>query len=99
VNVGETRGDGYGPEDRPAPIFWILTRAEAEAATPGLGLHLSFCARDRQSVDSFHATALRCGAQDAGGPGLRPHYTMPFYGAFVIDLDGFKIEAVCREAE
>jgi hypothetical protein len=21
---------------------------------------------------------------------------MPFYGAFVLDLDGFKIEAVCR---
>jgi catechol 2,3-dioxygenase-like lactoylglutathione lyase family enzyme len=28
--------------------------------------------------------------------GLRPQYTMPFYGAFVLDLDGFKIEAVCR---
>ena len=89
---------GYGPESRSAPVFWILTRAEAEAATPGLGLHFSFSARDRQSVDAFHATALRCGAMDAGAPGLRPHYTMPFYGAFVIDLDGFKIEAVCREA-
>lgn len=90
---------GYGSESRPAPVFWILTRPDAHAATPGLGLHLSFGARDRRSVDAFHATALRCGAQDAGAPGLRPHYTMPFYGAFVIDLDGFKIEAVCREAE
>jgi hypothetical protein len=33
---------------------------------------------------------------DAGKPGQRPEYTMPFYGAFVLDLDGFKIEAVCR---
>jgi len=24
---------------------------------------------------------------------------MPFYGAFVLDLDGFKIEAVCRARE
>ena len=89
---------GYGSASRRAPVFWILTRAEAEAAMPGLGLHLSFCARDRQSVDAFHATALRSGAKDAGAPGLRPHYTAPFYGAFVIDPDGFKIEAVCREA-
>jgi hypothetical protein len=29
---------------------------------------------------------------------VRPHYTMPFYGAFVLDPDGFKIEAVCRTA-
>jgi len=33
----------------------------------------------------------------AGKPGLRPEYTMPFYGAFVLDLDGSKIEAVCRK--
>jgi hypothetical protein len=42
---------------------------------------------------------LRCGGKDGGRPGLRPQYTMPFYGAFVIDLDGFKIEAVCRAPE
>jgi catechol 2,3-dioxygenase-like lactoylglutathione lyase family enzyme len=87
---------GYGPESRPAPVFWILARAEAEAASSGLGLHVSFQAHDHQSVDMFHATALRYGAKDTGPPGVRPHYTKPFYGAFVIDLDGFKIEAVCR---
>jgi hypothetical protein len=27
---------------------------------------------------------------------MRPEYTSPFYGAFVFDLDGLKIEAVCR---
>ena len=90
---------GYGPESRQAPVFWILTLAETEVARSGVGLHISFQARDRQSVDAFHATALRCGATDAGQPGVRPHYTMPFYGAFVIDLDGFKIEAVCRAPE
>ena len=54
---------------------------------------------DRASVDAFHSTALRLGGRDGGPPGLRPQYTMPFYGAFVFDLDGFKIEAVCRAAE
>src|SRR5262249_48960723 len=89
---------GYGPEARQAPVFWILAEAEGETATSGVGLHISFQARDPRSVDEFHATALRCGARDAGQPGVRPHYTMPFYGAFVVDLDGFKIEAVCRAA-
>lgn len=89
---------GYGPPARPAPVFWILQRAEAGAAAPGIGLHASFQAPDRASVDLFHATALRRGGRDAGGPGVRPEYTAPFYGAFVLDLDGFKIEAVCRTA-
>lgn len=88
---------GYGPRDRPAPIFWLLARSDAGAAEPGPGLHISFSAQARAMVDRFHATALHHGGQDAGAPGERPEYTMPFYGAFVLDLDGFKIEAVCRE--
>jgi catechol 2,3-dioxygenase-like lactoylglutathione lyase family enzyme len=87
---------GYGPQTRPAPVFWILARTGEPSARAGAGLHLSFQAPDRASVDAFFATALRLGGQDAGAPGLRPQYTMPFYGAFVLDPDGFKIEAVCR---
>ena len=87
---------GYGPVSRPAPVFWILQRAPSGAATAGVGLHVSFQASDRATVEAFHAAALRSGGVDAGAPGPRPEYTQPFFGAFVIDLDGFKIEAVCR---
>ncbi len=90
---------GYGPQARAAPVFWVLKRQDHGSASPGTGLHVSFHAPDRASVDAFHATALRCGGRDAGAPGLRPQYTAPFYGAFVLDLDGFKIEAVCRATE
>lgn len=90
---------GYGPENRPAPVFWILAGGEPGCASSGSGLHVSFQAPSRASVDAFHATALHHGAKDAGQPGLRPQYTMPFYGAFVLDLDGFKVEAVCRAPE
>jgi catechol 2,3-dioxygenase-like lactoylglutathione lyase family enzyme len=86
---------GYGPGSRKAPVFWILARGSADAR-PGLGLHFSFQAPDRASVDAFYAEALRSGGLDAGPPGVRPEYTMPFYGAFVLDLDGYKIEAVYR---
>jgi catechol 2,3-dioxygenase-like lactoylglutathione lyase family enzyme len=90
---------GYGRESRAAPVFWILDRVGEGSANPGIGLHVSFEAPDRSSVAAFHATALRHGGKDAGAPGLRPQYTMPFYGAFVFDPDGFKIEAVCRAPE
>ena len=89
---------GYGPADRAAPVFWLLVRQDDGAAAPGIGLHVSFVAADRASVDTFHAAALAAGGTDAGTPGVRPQYTMPFYGAFVLDLDGFKVEAVCRMA-
>jgi catechol 2,3-dioxygenase-like lactoylglutathione lyase family enzyme len=88
---------GWGPDDVAPPIFWILAR-EPGHATPGIGLHLSFRARDRAEVQAFHETALRHGGTDAGGPGVRPQYTAGFYGCFILDPDGFKIEAVVREA-
>ena len=77
----------------------FLERVPEGSANSGTGLHVSFEAPDCSSVAAFHATALRYGAKDAGAPGLRPQYTMPFYGAFVFDLDGFKIEAVCSAPE
>jgi hypothetical protein len=84
---------------RVAPVFWILRQQSNGSAAPGVGLHVSFQAPDRSSVKAFHEMALRCGGRDAGEPGLRPEYTAPFYGAFVVDRDGFKIEAVCRAPE
>jgi catechol 2,3-dioxygenase-like lactoylglutathione lyase family enzyme len=88
---------GYGPGDRAAPVFWLLARGDSQSAKPGPGLHISFSADDRHTVNRFHDTALSHGARDAGAPGERPEYTMPFFGAFVFDPDGFKIEAVCRK--
>ncbi len=49
-------------------------------------------------VHAFHAAALAQGGKDAGAPGARPQYTAGFYGAFAYDPEGFKIEAVVREA-
>jgi catechol 2,3-dioxygenase-like lactoylglutathione lyase family enzyme len=89
---------GYGPDDDSPAIFWILARAEQGSAEPGTGLHVSFRAADRAQVHAFYETALALGGRDAGPPGERPHYTAGFYGCFVFDRDGFKIEAVAREA-
>ncbi|MFT3725731.1 MAG: VOC family protein [Hyphomonadaceae bacterium] len=90
-------GIGWGPPQTAAPIFWIIANKPGSAAA-GLGLHLSFRAKDRAEVHAFHETALRAGGKDAGAPGIRTQYTAGFYGAFILDPDGFKIEAVVREA-
>ncbi len=89
---------GYGPDSVAPPIFWILARSPDGSAEAGTGLHVSFRAADRAQVHAFHETALAKGGRDAGAAGERPHYTAGFYGCFVWDPDGFKIEAVVREA-
>ncbi len=62
-------------------------------ATVGNGTHLAFFATSREAVDAFHAAALEAGATDDGAPGPRPEYGAPYYGCFVRDPDGHKIEA------
>jgi catechol 2,3-dioxygenase-like lactoylglutathione lyase family enzyme len=89
---------GYGTEEGLPPVFWILEQRDARAAQSGIGLHISFRVQSRAEVHAFHAAALARGGTDAGGPGVRPQYTAGFYGAFAYDLEGFKIEAVVREA-
>lgn len=75
-------------------VFSLETPTSGRAATPGNGVHIAFSATDRETVDAFHRMALQLGGRDAGAPGLRPQYNPNYYGAFVLDLDGNKIEAV-----
>lgn len=74
------------------PDLWI--RPSDELAPT----HVAFRASTRAEVDAFHAAALEAGAKDNGAPGLRPHYHPNYYGAFVIDPDGYNVEAVCHTA-
>ena len=62
-------------------------------------MHVAFRARDRATVRAFHEAALAAGAEDNGPPGLRAIYHPNYYGAFVLDLDGHNVEAVCHDPE
>ena len=62
----------------------------------GTGTHVAFTAADRPTVDAFHAAALVAGGRDNGAPGIREQYHLNYYAAFVYDLDGNNIEAVCH---
>ena len=54
-------------------------------------------AKDRAQVQAFYAAAIEAGAASDGEPGPRPEYGEPYYGCFVRDLDGHKIECTCWE--
>lgn len=75
------------------PEFWVQSPIDGAPAAPGNGSHIALIAPSREAVDAFHALALSAGAKDEGAPGLRPDYGPGYYGAFVRDLDGHKLEA------
>jgi catechol 2,3-dioxygenase-like lactoylglutathione lyase family enzyme len=68
----------------------------SDAAPPGDGFHVAFDAGSSEAVDRFHAAALAAGGTCNGPPGLRVRYSPTYYAAFVIDLDGHRLEAVCQ---
>lgn len=78
--------------------FSIERPLDGKPATGGNGTHIAFEARSRADVDIFHREGLAHGGRDAGAPGLRPEYDANYYGAFLLDPDGNKIEAVTFSA-
>jgi catechol 2,3-dioxygenase-like lactoylglutathione lyase family enzyme len=90
----EERGSDYGTMVAPFGVEFTIT-AESGAA-PSPGIHVCFRATDREAVRAFHAAALEAGGRDDGPPGLRPLYHRDYYGAFVLDPDGHRLEAVCH---
>jgi catechol 2,3-dioxygenase-like lactoylglutathione lyase family enzyme len=85
---------GYGGD---AVAFWISRTERPVPADDASGLHFCFTAPTRESVDAFHAAALGAGGRDNGKPGLRPDYGANYYAAFVIDPDGYRVEAHCGD--
>ena len=87
-------GVGYGAAGGEERL--TLFARPGGAKPPGEGFHLAFEAPSRAAVDEFHAAALAAGGRGAGPPGLRPQYGATYYAAFVVDPDGYKLEAVIQ---
>ena len=83
---------GYGAKKLQ---FWAAVADRPVPADMESGLHFCFGAPSRTSVDAFHAAALKVGGKDNGAPGLREKYGPNYYAAFVIDPDGYRLEAYC----
>jgi len=91
LSDGET-SLGYGEK---SVALWLGATSKPVKADMESGLHFCFSAEDRAAVDAFHAAALKAGGKDNGKPGVRADYGPKYYAAFVIDPDGYRIEAYC----
>lgn len=76
------------------PELWTNLPLDRREPDPGSGIHVAFHAPSRNSVDAFYRAALLAGGRDNGPPGYRRGYDPGYYGAFVIDPDGNKLEAM-----
>ncbi len=90
VSFGIQKG-GHGQSTDPSGDFWL---SEGSPVTPHT--HFAFSAESRMIVDRFFAAGLSAGGVDNGAPNLRTQYHSNYYAAFLLDPDGYNIEAVCH---
>lgn len=85
----------FAPPDRRHPHLFVCRPFDGLPATWSNGFHIAYRAPDTVSVERFFEAALSRGGYDEGAPGLRPQYENDYYGAYVRDPDGNKLQAVC----
>jgi catechol 2,3-dioxygenase-like lactoylglutathione lyase family enzyme len=79
------------------PEFWVQYPHDRQPHAAGNGQHFGFHAGSRDAVHAFYVAALANGGTDDGEPGHRELYGPEYYGCFVRDPDGNKIEAMIWE--
>ena len=82
---------GYGKK---YPEFWINQRTELSTGQLSDGFHVCLRAKSVDMVKKFCEAVIEVGGQVDGEPGYRKEYTHNHYAAFIVDLDGNRIEAV-----
>lgn len=95
LSDGET-SLGYGDK---AVALWVQKAERPVPADMASGLHFCFDAPSRKSVDGFYKAAMAAGGKDNGPAGLRTDYGDNYYAGFVIDPDGYRLEAYCDKAK
>lgn len=87
---------GYGRNGKPS--FWISPMGrDDEEIGKARGFHVAFLAPNVKAVHDWYDTCLKLGGTDNGAPGPRVHYHPGYYGAFIIDPNGWRIEAVLHD--
>ena len=79
------------------PEFWVQTPHDGAKAATANGVHFGFMAGSKEKVREFYEKAVAAGGEGDGPPGPRALYGPEYYGCFVRDPDGHKIEAMIWE--
>lgn len=88
---------GFGQADiEGSRDFWIKEGSVGDNKSFSC---LAFTAPNKETVDNFHKQAIKAGAKDNGPPGYRPKYHAGYYATYVIDPNGYNIEAVFDDLE
>ena len=66
---------------------------DSEDVGKARGVHMAFSAPNAEAVAEWYDKALKLGGKDNGAPGVRPEYHPGYFGAFIIDPSGWRIEA------
>lgn len=99
--TGETYA-GYGKKeniDSGVNCLWIGKPINGEPASSGNGVNIALLAETREQVNKFYCTAVKYGGVDEGAPGVRHEVHPNFYAAYIRDLTGNKLVAVCHTEE
>ncbi|MER9250914.1 VOC family protein [Mesorhizobium sp. M0598] len=86
-------------------VFWafdvgsgsLFEIQHSDSKPPLTRVHVAFRVNGRAAVDAFYRAALDAGGADNGVPGPRPEYAENHYACFVLDPDGYNIEAMLNE--
>ncbi|RUX94916.1 MULTISPECIES: VOC family protein [unclassified Mesorhizobium] len=70
---------------------------QSDSKPPLTRVHVAFRVNSKADVDTFYRVALEAGGTDNGVPGPRPEYTANYYACFVLDPDGYNMEAMLNE--
>ncbi len=76
------------------PELWLNARPAMTPLPADVGAHAAFRAPSPDAVTAFHAAALAAGGTCDGPPGPRAAAMTTYFGAFVRDPDGNRLEAV-----
>lgn len=76
------------------PEFWLNARPEMESVPDDTGIHLCLRAPDRNAVEQFHRLAVELDGRSDGAPAEREATVTTYFGTFIRDPDGNKIEAI-----
>jgi len=93
-------GAGYGKHDEIGiDTFWLTKPIDGRPATVGNGTNVAFVAPSREAVRNFHVKGIELGGTSEGEPGVREEAHPDFFAAYLCDLDGNKIVAVCHDRD
>ncbi|SEQ23912.1 Catechol 2,3-dioxygenase [Devosia sp. YR412] len=75
-----------------AMYFWLKQGVPHPQA-----VHFGFAAETVAALQAFYDAALAAGGRDNGAPGPRDQYDPRYHAAYVLDPDGYNVEAVFRD--